>query len=138
MKLHKSSVVGLCRLCADCRGAAFVEFGMIAPVLFMLIIGGIEFGRVYWTRHTLQFAAEQAGRYAMVHVSASTTEIADVARANLPGLDPASAAVTVVEDSSGSTNYVTVTVSFDLDFHIPFVDLGSLVLTGMTRVPLLS
>lgn len=128
----------LIRLGRDDRGATLVEFAITLPVTLMIIMGGIEFGRVYWVRHTLQFAAEETGRYAMAHTKMSAEQLKSYAQANLPGLDPASATVTVTPDSVGNISYVTITVTAPFDFLIPYVDLWPLTLAGATRVPLLS
>ena len=129
---------GLVRLWRDRSGTTLVEFAITLPVTVMIILGGVEFGRVYWVRHTLQFAAEETGRYAMAHASTTTDQLKSYAQSNLPGIDPASATVTVTPDSVDNTNFVTITVTAPFNFLIPFVDLSSMTLTGTTRVPLLS
>jgi Flp pilus assembly protein TadG len=129
---------GLLGFWRDRRGASLVEFAITLPITLMIIMGGIEFGRVYWVRHTLQFAAEETGRYAMAHTTVTADQLKTYAQANLPGLDPASATVTVTPDNVGGVNYVTIKVTTLFDFLIPLVDLSSLTLTGTTRVPLLS
>jgi Flp pilus assembly protein TadG len=47
-------------------GVTALEFALVAPVAFLLLLGGIEYGRVLHTRSTLQFAVEQAARCAAV------------------------------------------------------------------------
>lgn len=47
-------------------GVTALEFALVAPVLFMLLFGGVEFGRALHTRSTLQFAVERAARCAAV------------------------------------------------------------------------
>ena len=129
---------GLVRLWRDRRGTALVEFAIALPVTLMIILGSFEFARAYWVRHTLQFAAEETGRYAMAHTNTTADQLKTYARSNLPGLDPASTTVTVTPDSVDNTNFVTITVTASFNFLIPFVDLSSMTLTGTTRVPLLS
>ncbi len=48
------------------RGAAAVEFAIIAPLLFMLIFGITEFGRVWSVKNVLVGAAREGARYAAV------------------------------------------------------------------------
>ena len=135
---RQAALRDLGRLCRDSGGAAAVEFAILLPIMLTLILGAIEFGRAYWTRHALQYAAEETGRYAMAHTTATATQLTDYAKANMPGLDPNAATVTVTPASVGSTSYVVITVTAPFDFVIPFVDLSGLTLTGTTRVPLLS
>ncbi|MGH6794891.1 MAG: TadE/TadG family type IV pilus assembly protein [Methylocella sp.] len=48
------------------RGATAVEFALIGPSLVLLLFGTIEGGRMLWTQNALQYAVEQAARYAVV------------------------------------------------------------------------
>ena len=48
------------------RGAAAVEFAIVAPVFFLLTIAAFEFGRLNVMRHTADNAAYEAARHAMV------------------------------------------------------------------------
>lgn len=47
-------------------GATAVEFAIVAPIFFILIIGSLEFGRLNVIRHTADQAAYEAARHAMV------------------------------------------------------------------------
>jgi Flp pilus assembly protein TadG len=49
------------------RGAAAVEFALIAPLLFMLIFGIFEFGRVWSQKNVYIGAAREGARYAAVN-----------------------------------------------------------------------
>ncbi|MCH7932056.1 MAG: pilus assembly protein [Proteobacteria bacterium] len=84
---------GLRRLCARvaaCRlGSVAIEFAVLLPVFLALIYGLFEFARVAWTQTTLEYAVEEAARFAMVNPSASETEITDVANDSATGLDAA-------------------------------------------------
>lgn len=57
------------------RGAAAVEFAIIVPVLFMLLLGIMEFGRAYNVQVTLTNAARESAR------SMAITKNQDTARA---------------------------------------------------------
>ena len=46
-------------------GASAVEFAMVAPLLFMIIFGMIEFGRAYMVQHILDETARRACRVAV-------------------------------------------------------------------------
>ncbi len=48
------------------RGVAAVEFALVAPVFFILMIAAFEFGRLNVVRHTADNAAYEAARHAMV------------------------------------------------------------------------
>ena len=61
------------RLRSDRSGAAALEFALIAPTLFVLIMGGVEFGRLLWTQSALQMSVAQAARCYAWQVSSCTT-----------------------------------------------------------------
>lgn len=44
------------------RGVTALEFAVVAPVLMMLMLGTIEFGRLLWTMQGLQMTAVEAAR----------------------------------------------------------------------------
>ena len=44
------------------RGVTALEFAVVAPVLIMLMLGTIEFGRLLWTMQGLQMTAVEAAR----------------------------------------------------------------------------
>src|SRR5947199_10201023 len=61
------------------RGAAIIEFALLAPVLFMLILGMIEFGRVLMVAQLLTDAAREGGRQAVLagaHAGKVTSTVA--------------------------------------------------------------
>ena len=47
-------------------GAAAVEFAIVAPIFFILVVSSLEFGRLNVIRHTADQAAYEAARNAMV------------------------------------------------------------------------
>src|ERR1700752_658574 len=48
------------------RGAALVEFAIVATVFLSVMFGVIEFGRLFWTHNALRDAARAGVRYAAV------------------------------------------------------------------------
>jgi hypothetical protein len=53
-------------LARDSRGGAILEFAVLAPVLLTLILGGVDVGRMFYVRQSLEYATEQAARYYMI------------------------------------------------------------------------
>lgn len=47
-------------------GVAAVEFAIVAPLFFLLVLASLEFGRMNIIRHTADQAAYEAARHAMV------------------------------------------------------------------------
>lgn len=66
------------------RGAAMVEFAIIAPLLLLLVFGIIEFGRAYNAQNTLTHAAREGAReYAITQDAASAEVVAKNAATSL-------------------------------------------------------
>jgi Flp pilus assembly protein TadG len=55
------------RFQTDANGAAAIEFGMTAPIFFVLLLGVIFFGLLLWTQTGLQHGAEMAARCASIN-----------------------------------------------------------------------
>src|SRR6267154_371408 len=53
-------------------GSAFIELGLFFPVLLLLLLGAIDFSRVYFARITLINAAEVGAQYGSRTVTASS------------------------------------------------------------------
>jgi len=127
----------LSRILSARDGIAGVEFALIVPALLTMIVGVVEFGRVYWLQGTLQYAAEQAGRYAMANTGASAADLVVRARDSLEGIDDSKVEITVAWDSGSSGSFVSVKTSSTFEFLGGLVNIaGGLDLAGKSRVPL--
>lgn len=54
------------------RGQAIVEFALVLPILLALLCGIIDFGWIYYNQITLNNAAREGARYAVIHYDPST------------------------------------------------------------------
>ena len=52
------------KLIRSTRGAAAVEFAIVAPLLFVLIFGIIEFGAILYNKSVITNASREGARYA--------------------------------------------------------------------------
>ncbi len=59
------------RRAARRRGAAVVEFAVVLPLLLTVLFGIIEYGWVFMVRQTLQTAAREGARLAVLQTSVS-------------------------------------------------------------------
>lgn len=48
------------------RGATIIEFALVLPVIFILILSVMDFGLCFFAQHTLQFATREGVRVALV------------------------------------------------------------------------
>ena len=111
-------------------GAAALEFGLVVPVIIMMIFGIIQYGYMFWSLQTAAATAREAARQLIVGTDESCTLTNAVAMADGPALGSAAPVATpVYHDGSGNVvadpvegGIVTVTVSFQtLDMGIPFL-----------------
>ncbi|MGY3564733.1 TadE/TadG family type IV pilus assembly protein [Sinomonas sp. RB5] len=73
------------------RGAAAVEFALVLPVLILLVLGIVDFGRVFNAQQTLTFAARAGARAMVLQNSTSAAITAAQNGASTLGTLPASA-----------------------------------------------
>ena len=109
------TVVGkLVKMQRDRRGAALIEFALLAPLLLMLLMGIVSYGSWYLVAHGVQQAANDAARAALggVNVSERATIARDTA---IRAIDRGSgtlgerAAVTVEDDGTS----LVVRIAYD-------------------------
>jgi hypothetical protein len=48
------------------RGTTIVEFALVLPIFFLLVLGIFDFGRYFFVDHTLQYATREGMRLALV------------------------------------------------------------------------
>ena len=73
-----------------------VEFALIAPVLFLLIIGIIDLGRAVNAYVTVSNAAREGTHYLVLHPTANPTSIESAVRQRVSPLDPTQVSVTAL------------------------------------------
>ena len=54
------------------KGQAMVEFALVLPLLLALLCGIVDFGWLYYNQITLNNAAREGARYAVIHYDPST------------------------------------------------------------------
>jgi Flp pilus assembly protein TadG len=69
------------------RGSAFIEMALFTPVLLLMLVGAVDFARVYFADITLANAAAVAARYGSRSVSASSDTNGMQAAATNDGAD---------------------------------------------------
>jgi Flp pilus assembly protein TadG len=118
----------------DCGGATAVEFAVLLPVLLLVLTGILEFGRALWIRQDMQFAVEEAARYALVNDTASASAITGVATARLGAVGPATPGVTVATTIASDSVTVAATAVFTPIFT-GLLPEGMFTMTARARTP---
>lgn len=93
------------------NGATAVEFAIVAPIFFTLVIASLEFGRLNIIRHTADQAAYEAARFSMVP-GATAAEAKKQAEKILKIVGARDAKVTIVGPTDTK---VTVTIDVPLN-----------------------
>ena len=106
------------------RGAVAVEFAILAPVLIVILLGIMEFGRAYNAQVTLSNAAREGVRVMAINNSPSSAKAAvkNVAAVLKPGLKDekiafkyqTTPATTPVPTACGANVQVTMTIDYTL------------------------
>lgn len=105
------------------RGAAMVEFALIAPILVVLLVGIIEFGRAYNAQISIQGAAREGARALALRNSAADVEGAVRRSSGAADVVAIQQTACPVGSTQTSTSFAAVTVKATFSFNIPFVDL---------------
>lgn len=123
-------------LVADVRGVSGVEFALLAPIFVGMVIGVVELGRVAYTQGVISFAAEEATRFAMVDYEIDEQDIRDLAEACLLGIDPERINAIIVTgpiDPVDNTRTISVEVSYNFEFLLPYMPDGVIPIRGTSR-----
>ncbi|WP_423382886.1 TadE/TadG family type IV pilus assembly protein [Burkholderia sp. LMG 32019] len=119
------------------RGSALVEFGLIASILVMLLIGIFEFGRVLFYWNTASEAVRLGARTAVV-CDVNAAGVAKRVTALLPLLSNANVSVsyTPANCTVSTCTFVTVSVTnVTVKTMIPFVNVSVTMPPFTTTLP---
>jgi len=59
-------------------GGSLIEFTVVASVFFLMLVGIVAAGNLYYTHNALVEATRRGARYAVLHSSGSTTAVQNV------------------------------------------------------------
>lgn len=119
----------------DRAGTIALEFGFVLPIFLTFVFGTVEIGRYMWSEHALNYAAEQASRYAIANPSVSNSDVQAYTLDQLMTVDQSTVTVTVANETINGIDYLTVTASLPYSTILPLVPLGAVTLTSVARVP---
>ena len=114
MRTNNLKVEKVCRSCRkNRRGAAVVEFAIVAPVFFLLVFGMIEYGRLVMVQQILTNASREGARRAVLD-GATTAEVTTAVTTYLTNARISGSSVAVSPNPPNTAAFgapVTVTVS---------------------------
>ena len=122
----------------DTRGVAAIEMALTFPVLMVFLLGIIEISRILWTDNALQLAVDDTGRYVLANPSATDDQITSHAANQLVSVEASRVTLAVSRETTGGVNFVTITATIPFEPMTQLVPLGTITLSGRSRIPLIS
>ena len=130
MRLHRGPI-------GDQRGGALVEYALTAPLLFTLLLGSVDMGRMFYVRQGLEYATEQAARYYMLNPTIGSSSVTTYLQGQMPGGMGSSVTVSYTDTSNcNSMSSVTCTkiqASYSFTFIASYLGLGTKTLTATAQ-----
>ncbi|AOM83863.1 TadE family protein [Salisediminibacterium beveridgei] len=102
------------------KGQSLAEFALVLPLLLLLIVGIVDFGRVLYTYSGLHFTVQETVRVG--GFGYNDGEIAEFASDHFATGDGSQLSVSISPDESArkSGEYITITLGYDVDPITPF------------------
>ena len=123
------------RLLADRRGAGAVEFALIAPALFMIIIGIAQLGTLFFAKAALRNVVAEGGRFANISPRPTNAQIQEKIRTARFGLSAQRlSAATLVAGKSDNADYLDISMSYTVPLNFVFVKVAPVTLRETRRV----
>jgi Flp pilus assembly protein TadG len=97
-----------------------VEFAIVVPVLLLILLGSIEYGRVFWIQNSLTNAARVGARTMAIESSSanpSAVSDANAAVTSAAGMTPLAISVapgSCATPAAGTVTYITVTATYSI------------------------
>ena len=120
------------------EGAAVIETAILFPVLLLMLWGIVSFGRYYWIKTSVQNSVMAAGRYAMLHATATDSQVTTIANQNITGIDPNSVTYTITTSTNADgVTLKTIAASHNFYFFGKVLsNAGSLTIQRSITVPM--
>jgi len=116
----------------DRRGGAAIEFAILAPVLFGILFGIVEMGRMFYVRHALEYATEQAARYYMLNPTTDSGSVTTYLKGQMAGGMGSGVTADYVDTTScngnASVTCTTITASYTFTFVAAVLGFSNLVM----------
>jgi len=135
--IGKSKWPAIHRFRADVRGQSAVEFAIAAALLFLLVFAITDFGRLFYTQTTLQYALREAGRFAVTgrhlpdpmnpnQTLSRVDSIIETAQKYAMGLDVSNITISSPEGGStqpagGPRETIIISLTTDLRLITPYI-----------------
>ncbi len=125
------------------RGQSLVEFALVLPIILMILLGLLDFGRAFYTMVALRDAADEGASYAAIRPNDTVGIQRRAAEASTNLVTIQIEDVSIIRPPTLAVGQpITVTVDFNFDLYTPFVQSmlpdGELILHGTATHAILS
>jgi len=103
------------------KGQSLVEMALLLPILVILLVGILDFGRVLYTNLHLQLAAQEIVRVA--GLGADDQEIRDFANGfvQIKNTEDLILSISPEQSERASGEYVTISMNYPMEIMTPFI-----------------
>ncbi|MCL5779836.1 MAG: pilus assembly protein [Firmicutes bacterium] len=104
------------------KGQTLVELSLILPIVIILLMGAIEFGRIFFTYLTVTHASREAARATVIYTGKDDTFIKQKVQESASWLNAAGLVVEVTPSSPASRTTgvsLTVSVKYPVQLYTP-------------------
>ncbi|MEZ0000486.1 TadE/TadG family type IV pilus assembly protein [Sinorhizobium fredii] len=124
-------------------GATAVEFAIVCLPLLLLILGVIDFGRAFYVRNELSYAADFAARQVLIGQiardapdSEAQTKLASAIRDNFGSGDPDLLQIAVSKQTVDGIDFHVLSIRYPFRFFLPGLAEAPLSLALSRRIPI--
>ena len=118
-------------------GAGALEFGLCAPVLILMLLAMVEFGRSQHSMSNVRFQLEKAGRYLALHPDATQADLDRHVRSGLQDIGGGTITVSLAKEDGGPTGQIgVITAVYQRTITLPGVGKYSMNYSASVETPL--
>lgn len=122
----------------DQKGVTAIEFAITLPLLLLIVLGTMEFGRVLKARNEMSHALSRAVRVINLDSEQTAEDIATIIDTYLAGYGSDDLDVDVLSTTISGTDYMRISVGFPFHTIIPFSSVSTVTLDVDTLAPVIS
>jgi Flp pilus assembly protein TadG len=126
---------GLRRLRGDTRAVATIEFVLTIPLLFIMIVGTVQLGVLFYANAGLANAVAEGARYATIYPKPSTTQITAQITSHEYGLTSSNITGPTITSGTNANgaNYIDVSMSYRVPLNFILFTISPVTLTQTRR-----
>jgi Flp pilus assembly protein TadG len=124
----------------DTTATTAVEFALVGTTLILLLLSVVELGRFFFTWSSLQYAMEQATRYALVNEDAPISDVESYAISQMPPVlvNVNNLSIDIAYTNVSDVDFIELTGTYNYNMLSPVLPKGLLIDTDLratTRMP---